>query len=693
MVPDSSSQAPPPSSGPAGNRLASASSAYLLQHSQNPVDWHPWGPEALELAQKLDRPLLVSIGYSACHWCHVMERESFENQATADLMNANFICIKVDREERPDVDQIYMDAVLRLNQGQGGWPLTAFCLPDGSPFFGGTYYPDEPRHGMPSFRQVLGALADAYASRRSEVEDAARQVVASLQVDLGSASEEPVGRAAASRACELLMGGADREHGGFGPGPKFPTPTNLEFLLAAIDLLPADRAQPVALHLTKTARQMARRGLFDHLGGGFHRYCVDRDWTIPHFEKMLYDQGLLLRVYSELLRRGGETAELAWPIRETVDYLRREMTSPEGGFYASQDADAGGHEGAFQVWTPEQIAEVLGDDTHDFCRAYGVTAQGNFESGTTHLLDVSGESRERFTSERSRLLAARGQRVAPETDRKRVAAWNGYTISGLVRASEALADPAILRDATTAMDFILDEMVDNSGKLHRIFNRGLPSVPAFLDDHAALLDACLDLFRAGAGERFLAAALHFAQEIGDRFIDKERGDIFFTPCDGEELVHRPQSDHDGATPAAAGLAAVGLTRLAHLSQLAPIAEQAKTIIEAHGALIEKSPHALPTLLRAVSLSERGLSLALIRGERDAPQTQALAARARRVLLPDDAVIVLAPGAPRPVGVGADWLSGREGQPECATAWVCQGNRCSLPITDPDAITPLSSSVG
>jgi uncharacterized protein len=669
--------------------LASESSAYLLQHSQNPVDWYAWGPEALDRARELDRPLLISIGYSACHWCHVMERESFENQATAALMNKHFICIKVDREERPDVDQIYMDAVVRLNQGRGGWPLTAFCLPDGSPFFGGTYYPDEPRHGMPSFGQVLEALADAYANRRNEVDEAGQRIVGSLSVEIEPGSGAEIGIQAALQASRILMKNADTEHGGFGPGPKFPTPTNLELLLATVDLLPPDEARSVAVQLAHTARQMARRGLYDHLAGGFHRYCVDDDWTIPHFEKMLYDQGLLLRVYAELLRRGGKVGELAWPMRETIDYLRREMTSPEGGFYASQDADADGVEGAFHVWTPEQIGSLLGDRAPAFCSAYGVDERGNFEDGTTHLIDSGGAPREQFAEERAELRDVREQRIAPALDRKRVAAWNGYTVSGLVRAAESLGDPSILVDATTAMDFVLDEMVDQSGRLHRVFNQGRASVPAFLDDHAAQLDACLDLYRAGAGERFLTASLHFAQEIGDRFFDEARGELFFTPSDGEPLVHRPGSDHDGATPAAAGLAVVGLTRLAHLSQLAPIEAQIQRIIQSQAAVLERSPHALPTLLRAVVLRARGLSVAVIRGALEDSRTLALAARARRVLLPDDAVVVLAPGAQRPVGVGADWLRDREPEPGQPTAWVCQGTRCSLPTGDPDAIGPLA----
>jgi len=672
---------------PAENRLATESSAYLLQHKHNPVDWYPWGEEALERARGEDRPLLVSIGYSACHWCHVMERESFENEATAALMNRHFVCIKVDREERPDVDQVYMDAVVRLNQGRGGWPLTVFCLPDGRPFFGGTYYPDQPRHGMPSFSQLLEALADAWTNRREEVEEAGSRILASLAADLDSGGTSAPGVDSATQAAQLLMRSADHENGGFGPGPKFPTPTNLEFLLGAVDLLGEDEAREVAAHLTHTGVQMARRGLFDHLAGGFHRYCVDDDWTIPHFEKMLYDQGLLLRIYAELMRRGGDPGELAWPLRETVEYLRREMTSPEGGFYASQDADAGGHEGVFHVWTPEQIESVLGDRAAAFCRAYGVDERGNFENGTTQLVDLARGPRQDFAGERAELLEVRSHRVAPETDRKRVAAWNGYTISGLARTAEVLEDPSILADAARAMDFVLDEMVDDSGQLHRVFNRGRATVPAFLDDHGAVLDACLDLYRAGAGERFLTAALHFAQQIGDRFIDPATGGIFFTPMDGESLVHRPQSDHDGATPAAAGLAAVGLARLADLSGLGIMHAQVDGIIASQAGLLERAPHALPTLLRALILRSRGLSVAVIIGESDDPRTAALASRARRTLLPDDAVVVLPPDGQRPVGVAKEWLEGRIPESGTPTAWICRGRECSLPMTRPEQLQP------
>ena len=671
----------------ASNRLAGETSAYLLQHSRNPVDWHPWGEAAMARARELDRPLLVSIGYSSCHWCHVMERESFENESTAALMNEHFVCIKVDREERPDVDQIYMDTVTRLT-GHGGWPLTVFCLPDGSPFYAGTYYPDEPRHGIPSFRQLLTSLADAWRERRGEVEDAARQIVDALDVGLPEPGGVGPGVAEVIRAARSIMQSADREHGGFGPGPKFPTPTNLELLITAADFLPSAEAQAIAHHLTKTAREMTRRGLYDQLAGGFHRYCVDAEWTIPHFEKMLYDQGLLLRFLAELLRRGGDARDLEWPMRETIEFLRREMTSPEGGFYASQDADAGGMEGAFQVWTPAQVEALLGTDAKDFCAAYSITPEGNFEHATSHLVDVARRPRSEWSKARERLREARARRVAPETDRKRVAAWNGYVISGLARAASALGDEASLRLAMRALDFVRDELIDRDGRLHRIFDKGRAAVPAFLDDHAALLDACLDLHRAGAGDAALAIALHLAHEIGDRFIDPLSGAVYYTPVDGEPLVHRPRSDHDGATPAAAGLAAIGLVRLAGLSGLAPFREQADRLIAAESASLEQAPHAFPTLLRAIALRARGLSVAVIVGRADDAMTRALATRARQVLRPEDAIVVAPPGAERPTGVAADWLVGRTAVDGRPTAYVCHGTRCSLPAVRPEDIAPL-----
>ncbi|MCZ6462726.1 MAG: thioredoxin domain-containing protein [Proteobacteria bacterium] len=678
---------PSRSPSPPQNRLANETSAYLLQHRSNPVDWYPWGDEALESARTRDVPLLVSIGYSACHWCHVMEHESFEDEETAALMNKLFVSVKVDREERPDVDQIYMDTVVRLT-GQGGWPLTVFCTPDGKPFYGGTYFPPEPRHGMPSFRQLLSSVSDAYQNRRGEVDRTAGQILATLaQRPTGVAQELPGAHSVVAAATELMRG-ADLSNGGFGGAPKFPTPTNLEMLLAALDFLPAELGGRVLEHCVFTCREMARRGLYDHLGGGFHRYCVDDHWGIPHFEKMLYDQGLLLRVYAEVLRRGGDERDLAWPVRETARYLAREMSGPEGGYYASQDADSEGVEGKFYVWRPDQIEAVLRSEGASFCEAYGVTAEGNFEGGTNHLIDRARAPREAFEAQREALRCARERRVPPSTDRKRVTSWNAYAISGLARAGSWLGDPGMVADAARTADFVLEHMVGPEGELLRIFNEGRAHVSGFLDDHAALLEALLDLHRATAEGRFLSAAVRTADAIASRFFDPDEGDLFLTPADGERLVHRPRSDHDGATPHASGLATLGLARLAALSGRRDLDEIADRVIRNHAFALEQAPHAYPTLLRAVALRARGLSVAVVIGDPDDDGTRALADRARRILAPEDAVLVAAPGAPPAEGVDPTWLQGREARGGVATAYMCRGRVCSLPVTDVDQLAPL-----
>jgi hypothetical protein len=673
------------------NRLGRETSAYLRQHMHNPVDWYAWGEEALARARAEDRPLLVSIGYSACHWCHVMERESFEDEETAALMNRLYVNVKVDREERPDVDQLYMDTVVRLT-GHGGWPLTVFCTPEGRPFYAGTYFPPRPAHGRPSFQQILEAVDDAWRTRRAEVEQSAAQILDVLR-------ERPKGVASAPPGCRTLVAGAeqvlrvaDRENGGFGDAPKFPTPTNLDLLLAACDVLPAEKARAALAHVVHSCREYGRRGLFDQLGGGFHRYCVDDTWTIPHFEKMLYDQGQLLRSFAEAWRRSGACDDdLVWPVRETVAYLRREMAAPDGGFFASQDADSEGVEGKFFVWTPAEIETLLGHERGlAFCAAYGVTPAGNFEHGTTQLVDVARAPRAELAAQRATLLDARSRRIPPATDRKRVAAWNALAISGLARAGSMLGDESMLADAIAAADFVLGRMRDGQGRLLRVFNEGEARVPAFLDDHAGMLEACLDLFRAGAGERFLEAALGFAREIAARFYDETEGDLFLTPCDGERLVQRPRSEQGGATPDATGHATLGCLRAATLSGDAALDRLVERVLRNHAFVLERMPHAVPVLARAAALSERGLCVAVIVGDADARATRALAARARSVLGPEDAVLVSAPGKPPP-GVDPDWLEGRSlvrGEP---AAYVCRGTTCSLPVTDPDALQSLLST--
>ncbi len=687
--PDDSADASPPT-----NRLASQTSAYLRQHQHNPVDWYPWGSEALDRARDEDRPLLVSIGYSACHWCHVMERECFENPAIAALMNDSFVNIKVDREERPDIDQIYMDASMRLNS-HGGWPLNAICTPDGRPFFVGTYFPPERRGDTPGFPEIIEAVMRAWRDERAEIEENAGQIAAALSTRPEGRSTARFGPDTIRGAAKLIMRNADLAHGGFGKMPKFPTPTNLEFLTTALDFLDPKEAMPVAQFLTLSAREMARRGLYDQLGGGFHRYCVDGNWTIPHFEKMLYDQGQLLSFYAELARRSHEAGDLDWPVRETVDFLRREMRGPGGAFYASQDADSEGVEGKFFVWTPEEIGEALGDETdlaRSFCTAYGVRAGGNFEDGTTHLIDEARNPRSEFKSARARLLERRAKRVAPAIDRKYVAAWNGYTISGLARAASTWADATMLEDAIAAADFVLGEMVDEGQKLQRIHNEGRSHTPGFLDDYASMLGACLDLHRAGASDRFLASAVWLADAIVARFADRDNGALYLTASDGERLIHRPRSDHDGATPDASGLALLGLTRMAALSGSTELEAFVELAIAEQGNLLERSPHAFPTLLRAIALRSRAMVVAILIGDPEAPETRVLAERARRVLRPEDAVVVIAadaagssasPSLPlAPVGIAPSWLAGRVAISGRATAYLCRGAACSLPIQDP-----------
>ncbi len=684
------SEDPTPGSRPT-NRLGLETSAYLRQHQTNPVDWYPWGDEALERAREQDRPLFVSIGYSACHWCHVMERESFENPTIAALMNASFVNIKVDREERPDIDQIYMDASMKLN-GHGGWPLNAFCTPEGRPFHVGTYFPPERRGGMPGFPEVIDSVMRAWHEQRSEIETNAEQIARALD-------SRPVGRTTSSpgpstirNAAQQIMRNADHAHGGFGKAPKFPTPTNLEFLTTALDFLDPEEATQTARFLSQTAKEMARRGLYDQLGGGFHRYCVDANWTIPHFEKMLYDQGQLLSFYAELVRRNHyahyaqDSEDLEWPIRETVAYLRREMRGPGGAFYASQDADSEGVEGKFFVWTPAEIEALLAGEATPFCTAYGVRPQGNFEHGTTHLVDEARAPRRDFESSRARLLEARGNRIAPATDPKHVAAWNGYTISGLARAASALRDPTMLDDAVGAADFVLTTMVDEDGILYRIHNQGRRHTAAFLDDHAAMLSACLDLHRAGAGDRFLCSAEWLAEEILGRFADRESGTLYLSSSDDRSLIHRPRAELDGATPDAAGLALLGLTRLAALSHDTEIDAFVELAIAEQGLVLERMPQAVPTLLRVIALRSRGTSVAVILGDPDATggatDCHALADRARRVLRPEDAVLVAAPGQDPTAGIAADWFSGREAIDGRATAYLCHGTSCSLPVHEP-----------
>ena len=663
------------------NRLADETSAYLLQHSENPVDWHAWGEEALARARRENRPLLVSIGYSSCHWCHVMERESFEDPETAQLMNERLVCIKVDREERPDLDQIYMEAVMRLT-GHGGWPLNVFCTPAGRPFFGGTYFPPERAHGRPSWREVVLAVSTLYQDRPAQAEAQAEQILEGRRASRLGDPAQPVPSDMLRDLCRELMASADHDHGGFGDAPKFPTPTNLEAILLASEyrLAPAGALD----HVVFTLRRMARGGLYDQLGGGFHRYSTDALWRVPHFEKMLYDQGQLLRVYAEAFRQTRDS-ELSWPVEETVGYLERELRSSEGGFCASQDADSEGEEGRFYVWNRTEIEAVLGPDAGPaFCDAYGVTAGGSFEmSGSSVVEHALAGERPRFAEERRKLFEARQSRVAPETDAKHVTAWIAYAMGGLATAGAAFDRAEWVQAAGRTADFALSRMIGDDGRLFRIWDGEHVRVPAFLDDHAALLCGLLDLLRAGGDPRFGTIALQLADELRRHFFDETAGEVFFSAAD-ESLVVRPTSDSDGATPAAAGLAALGLVRLAALTGRPDLRELAELILRSQAPLAARAPIAVPTMVRAAALLEREPGLALILGEAEDPAAQALACRARQLLSSEDAVVVARPDD-LPAWLSPDWYEGRTATAGAATAYLCRGRVCSLPAKDADAL--------
>jgi hypothetical protein len=522
----------------------------------------------------------------------------------------------------------------------------------------------------------------AWSNQREDVETSAGQILRALAERPAGTAEAPPGRANLAAGASSLLENADRQHGGFGGAPKFPTPTSLDLLLAAADVLPEPEAASALEHVVFTCREMSRGGLYDHLAGGFHRYTVDGEWVVPHFEKMLYDQGQLLATYAEAWRRSGDD-DLLWPIRETADWLRREMTAPDGGWSASTDADSEGEEGRYFVWTPEGVSDVLGAAAAEaFCAVYDVTAGGSFEHGTSVLRDRARKPREQFADERAALLRARDGRVAPGTDPKRVTAWQGLTISGLARAGGVLDDEALLRQAAGCADFVLDTLRDADGRLLRVFNEGRARIRAFLDDYAAMLAACLDLHRAGAGDRYLTAAVGFADAIATHFFDPAEGDLFLTPDDGEPLALRPRSDHDGATPHSTGLATLGLVRAAALAGRDDLRDVADTVLGAHAFVLGRAPAAFPTLLRAAALAERGLDVALVVAGADAAGARALAVRARRLLGPEDAVVVVESPTNAPASLASTWVRGRVAQDGRATAYVCRGVACSLPITDP-----------
>jgi uncharacterized protein YyaL (SSP411 family) len=691
------------------NRLASETSPYLLQHAHNPVDWYPWGPDALEKARRLDRPIFLSIGYAACHWCHVMERESFEDEATADLLNGRFISIKVDREERPDLDQVYMAAVVALT-GQGGWPMSVFLTPDGRPFYGGTYFPDAPRHGMPAFRQVLEAIDDAWRNQRDEIERTGQRLVEAIVAQQrleGPAA--PLDESTLEAAELTLERDFDPVNGGWGGAPKFPQAMTIEFLLrrSAADGTPDARALAMA---RRTLDRMASGGIFDQLGGGFHRYATDATWLVPHFEKMLYDNALLARVYLHAFQLTGERRyrDVA---TATLDYLAREMRTPEGLFASSQDADTDGVEGATFTWRAGEIAEVLADaglsreDVRLFGVAYGVTEGGNWEGRTIlargrtaedlgTLFEVPPDEVEaRLAAARSALLTARARRPQPARDDKALAAWNGLAIAAFAEAARALrVDPEPeTRDraegyaevARSAAAALLERSFDGAGRLRRSWKDGRATGNGVLEDYANVADGLLALYEATGDERWYDAAVRLAEHVLDRFGDPAGG-FFDTSDDHETLVARPRDLQDNASPSGGSMITLVLLRLMALTGDARYREAAERSLEQVSGLVGRYPTGFGQWLVAADFALARIVEVAVVGDPADRET-------RRLLAPVDAAFrphLVTAVSPDPVTSSVPLLQGRfqlQGRP---TAFVCRHFACRQPVHEPEALAAL-----
>ncbi len=669
------------------NRLQNSHSPYLLQHAENPVDWYPWGEEALRKARDEDKPIFLSIGYAACHWCHVMAHESFEDEATAAYLNEHFVCIKVDREERPDLDRIYMNAVQAMTGG-GGWPMSVFLTPEGYPFYGGTYFPPEPRYGLPSFRQVLEAIVEAWQNRRAELLHGGRRLAQAIEkqgritVHLRS---EQINREALYAAFRSLQQSFDRIHGGWGGAPKFPQPMILEFLLRYHRIDGNDDALGMVTH---TLEAMARGGMYDQLGGGFHRYSVDERWLVPHFEKMLYDNAQLARVYLHGWQATG-IPFFRTIAQETLDYVAREMLDPAGGFYASQDADSEGQEGKFFVWTEAEVRAALGGDADRFMAAYGVTADGNWEGKNILTFKADLEQRPALAGACRRLFETRRRRIPPARDDKVLTAWNGLMLAAFAEAARAWDRADYAQIARRNADFLLCELRGENGRLWRSWHRGHAHLNGYLEDYACLIEGLLELYQTTFEPRWYTAAQELTETMIRRFWSPDVG-FYDTGDDHETLITRPRDLEDNATPSGNALAATVLLKMAALAAEPHYADLAHRLLAPMQPLLTQSPLGFGQWLQALAYTlSRPQEVAIV-GEPDAEDTQALLHVVRSDYRPFLVAACGEPGPPPAVPLLRErTLSGGR-----ATAYVCDAPAfgdsplCHPPVTEPEALAAL-----
>ena len=676
------------------NRLIHETSPYLLQHAHNPVDWYPWGEEALTQSKKEDKPILLSIGYSSCHWCHVMEKESFENEAIAKIMNERFINIKVDREERPDLDELYMNTV-QVMTGGGGWPMTVFLTPDLVPFHAGTYFPPEDRGGIPGFPKILVVVSDYYRSHRGEVEKMVVQVKNALQqiVDI-LPSQEAIDEKILTKAFETFESQFDSTYGGFGKAPKFPSSMALSFLLRYWKRTGSKEAlRMVEVSLEK----MANGGIYDHLGGGFHRYSVDERWLIPHFEKMLYDNTLLSRTYFEAYQatRKERYRRIA---EEVLNYVIREMKSPEGGFYSTQDADSEGEEGKFYVWRRDQVKEILGKEKGTpFCAYYGVTPQGNFEGGVSVLNIASSlekisqlygisipELEEVLEEGRKKLFAEREKRVRPGRDEKLLTSWNGLMISSFVDGFKVTNNEQYLNVARKAAHFILEEM-RKDGHLMRVFNQGKSQVKGYSEDYAFYIQALIDLYEATFDIDWLKKADDLNRRMIHQFWDERNGGFFFTGKENEPLIARSKNPYDNAIPSSNSVALFNLIRLGYLTGEESLKEKAEQILHLFYKFLLEHPSGFTHMLSGLSFFLNPAEIGII-GSKNDHRTKAMLQEVYRAYLPNKILSLKDPQEP----IEESWfpfLKEKRNQ-EVPTTFVCKGFTCLPPVRNEEELKKI-----
>ena len=690
------------------NKLISEKSPYLLQHAHNPVEWYPWGPEAFERAQKEDKPIFLSIGYSTCHWCHVMEEESFEDPEIARLMNETFVCIKVDREERPDIDNVYMTAC-QMMTGRGGWPMTIIMTPDKKPFFATTYIPKETRFGQTGMKELIPAIRALWEGKREELFTSAEQIIGALNQITSESPDTPgseLGENTLKQAYAQLSRSFDTQHGGFGTAPKFPTPHNLLFLLRYWRRTGDTQALEM---VEKTLQEMRQGGIYDHVGFGFHRYSTDSRWFLPHFEKMLYDQALLAMAYTEAYQATAGREEYEQTAREIFSYVLRDMTDPKGGFYSAEDADSEGVEGKFYLWTQEEIKGTLSpEEAQLVISVFNIEKEGNFAEEATGrkiggnifslkkpLQEIASAGLGQTLEEaRAKLFEARERRVHPHKDDKILTDWNGLMIAALAKGAQVFDDPLYEEAARCAADFVLSTMADAQRRLYHRYRDGEAAVAGFLDDYAFLTWGLIELYETTFATGYLERALDLNAMMLQHFWDGEQGGFYFTADDADAVLTRKKEVYDGAVPSGNAVALLNLLRLARLTAQAELEEKAAQVSRAFSPIVSQSPGAHTQWMTALDFANGPTYEVVIVGDPQAKDTEAMLKALRKAFVPNT-VVILRPAEEATPDITrlVEFTRGLSSLNNKATAYVCRDFRCELPTTEPPQMLKLLEGDG